>query len=108
MVLDLASDRDGDGPGERGSCCRAGDTDTRRGQGQGGNHKENDNAMMGMGMVSTDAFRFGNHLRLCWLPGQERQPMDSFNTSPPGDIGNCHADCDADSDGDDDSDEDFI
>ena len=68
--------------------------------------------MMGMGVKkgtgTTDAFRFDNHLRLCWLPGQERQPMDSFNTSPPGDIGNCHADCDADSDGDDDSDGDFI
>ena len=36
------------------------------------------------GMVSTDVFRFGNHWRLCWHPGQERQPMGSFNTSPLG------------------------
>ena len=106
MVLNLASDRDGDGPGERGSCCRAWDTDTRRWRGQGGNMKKT--TMMRMWMGTSATFRFGNHWRLCWLPGQERQPMDSFNTSPPGDIGNCHADCDADSDGDDDSDGDFI
>ena len=47
---------------------------------------------MWMGMGTSAAFRFGNHLRLCWLPGQERQPMDSFNTSPPGKKGvwNCN------------------